>query len=346
MKERPILFSGEMVRAILRGDVSQTRRVIKSVKGVREFFMAEGDIADVQAMLNRRPVNAPFLLPHCPYGQPCDRLWVKHVSNVFPVYFKPIPGWEDRYAAGTDGIIYSIDHGRPDPLQGSPSSKGYLTVSLSRGARETKAVHKLICETYYGSPPFKNAQVRHVDGNQTNNRPENLDWGTQEQNWQDRKAHGRGMGEEHHASKLTAIQVAEIRTSELSQLALATYYGVSQSTIWAIRAGQTWSNHCVAPRNLPSFHLWQSSIFMPKWASRITLEITGVRVERLQEITPNDVLAEGMTVFGKPVNDTIAYKIILDQKFIKLWDSINAKRGYPWDSNPWVWVIEFRRIEP
>lgn len=76
---------------------------------------------------------------------------------------------------------------------------------------------------------------------------------------------------------------------------------------------------------------WRSSIFMPAWASRITLKIRDVRVERLQSITEADALAEGII----PFSATAA----LDYK--GLWDDINAKRGYPWESNPWVWVIDF-----
>jgi hypothetical protein len=72
--------------------------------------------------------------------------------------------------------------------------------------------------------------------------------------------------------------------------------------------------------------MWTSSIFMPRAASRITLEITGVRVERLQDISDEDSIAEGA---GYP-----------SQKFMALWQSINGKES--WDSDPWVWVIEFK----
>ncbi len=71
------------------------------------------------------------------------------------------------------------------------------------------------------------------------------------------------------------------------------------------------------------------SIHMPRWASRITLEIAGVRVERLQDITDDDAKAEGVGGVGT---------------FGVLWNEINAKRGYGWDINPWVWVIEFEKV--
>ena len=93
---------------------------------------------------------------------------------------------------------------------------------------------------------------------------------------------------------------------------------------------------------------WKSSVFMPRWASRINLEITGLRVERLQEITEEDAVAEGIEEwqgmfreYDKPdSNPGWARDPILSYQ--TLWDSLNAKRGYGWETNPWVWVIEFR----
>ena len=74
---------------------------------------------------------------------------------------------------------------------------------------------------------------------------------------------------------------------------------------------------------------------MPRWASRITLEITDVRVERLQEIDIHDVIKEGIKV------DSIAGF----SRFKGYWDSLYAKKPeYQWKANPWVWVIEFVHI--
>lgn len=80
---------------------------------------------------------------------------------------------------------------------------------------------------------------------------------------------------------------------------------------------------------------WRPSIHMPRWASRLTLELTGVRVERLQDITEADAIAEGVT--SPPGWANVP-------GFAVLWNSINAARGYGWDANPWVWVVEFRRL--
>jgi len=82
------------------------------------------------------------------------------------------------------------------------------------------------------------------------------------------------------------------------------------------------------------------SIFMKRKYSRIALEVTGVRVERVQDISDCDSLAEGI----KPLD--VAARGYIDARvaFRVLWDSINAKRGYSWDTNPWVWAVEFMMI--
>jgi len=82
---------------------------------------------------------------------------------------------------------------------------------------------------------------------------------------------------------------------------------------------------------------WTNSMFMYKWASRITLEITEVRVERLQEISQDDIKAEGV----KPEYTMPGGELTGRYSFQLLWNSLNAKYG--WDTNPWVWVISFKR---
>jgi hypothetical protein len=93
------------------------------------------------------------------------------------------------------------------------------------------------------------------------------------------------------------------------------------------------------------------SIHMPRWASRLSLEVTGVRVEQLQDITEDDAFAEGILeldgsmdevdlghrakVMGIPSTEGRVW-------FAQLWDSINADHA-PWASNPWVWVVSFRK---
>ena len=89
---------------------------------------------------------------------------------------------------------------------------------------------------------------------------------------------------------------------------------------------------------------WRPSIHMPRWASRITLEVVSVRVERVQEITPEDAEAEGIALTAKEQASTNSASKFCP-KFRFLWDSINVKRGYGWAVNPWVWVVEFKRVD-
>ncbi len=116
---------------------------------------------------------------------------------------------------------------------------------------------------------------------------------------------------------------------------------------------------------------WRPSIYMPRWASRFTLEVTDVRVERLQEITEEDARAEGVAprvfeswtwcnrarkqtfeTFVPECGDPGAELLYHDRRetlsaregFYSLWETINGERA-SWASNPWVWVVSFTRME-
>lgn len=193
--ERPILFSGPMVRAILEGRKTQTRRVIEPQPqklNAAEFKWRDG-LCDLDWMLN-----------HCRYGQPGDRLWVREA----------------------------------------------------------------FCN--YGSGPVFRADVKDGSGGP-----------------------------------------------------------------------------------------WKPAIHMPRSVSRIELEVVGVRVERVQQISEEDAQAEGTVIHENPKcgiglgRHMYAYspgnhhewELTATQAYCRLWDSINADRGYSWEKNPWVWVIEFKRAE-
>ncbi len=87
------------------------------------------------------------------------------------------------------------------------------------------------------------------------------------------------------------------------------------------------------------------SIFMPRKYSRITLEIVKVRVERLQEISEADAIAEGCPGHEREISQTASAWIRPEWEYRDLWDSLNAERGFGWAVNPWLWVVEFRRLE-
>jgi hypothetical protein len=86
------------------------------------------------------------------------------------------------------------------------------------------------------------------------------------------------------------------------------------------------------------------SISMPREAARIFLKVTDVRVERLRDISGFDCEAEGI---GEPYGcrSDSDYEFKMRTAYKDLWNTLDAKRGYSWESNPWVWVISFRRTE-
>lgn len=90
----------------------------------------------------------------------------------------------------------------------------------------------------------------------------------------------------------------------------------------------------------PESARWRPCIHMPRWASRITLEVTGVCIDRLQRISEADAKAEGVDPYEQPCGPAHPHALA----FRELWDSFNGKRA-PWASNPWVWVVSFKRLE-
>jgi hypothetical protein len=117
-----------------------------------------------------------------------------------------------------------------------------------------------------------------------------------------------------------------------------------------VHRGHDWRDALFAADGLTQVDRWRPSIHMPRWASRITLEVTGVRVERLQAITEEDARAEGAAHRISPGGDLagafdvcetpINYRV----HFRDLWRDINGPDA--WDANPWVWVVAFKRVTP
>lgn len=98
------------------------------------------------------------------------------------------------------------------------------------------------------------------------------------------------------------------------------------------------ADHPGDPRGLG----WKPSIHMPRWASRMTLVVDGVKVERVQDISEADAVAEGCGVPNTRL-DSVYSRWDSDPRdeFCNLWDGINAKRGLGWDANPWVCALSF-----
>lgn len=152
---------------------------------------------------------------------------------------------------------------------------------------------------------------------------------------------------------------------DIMQYPLDCPYGQPGDRLWV---RETWASHPqlnkVKPKHLncaeiyyratcdnDSHYSWRPSIHMPRWASRITLEVTGVRVERVRDITAEDAVKEGWQedcgwdnfTNGQVFRSDTPVSVI---DFAYLWDSINAKRGHSWESNPWVFVVEFKVVQP
>lgn len=131
------------------------------------------------------------------------------------------------------------------------------------------------------------------------------------------------------------------------------WMSMTGNKIYDYRADPYYSAYPAEPDGLP----WRPSIFMPKLAARIFLRVTDVRCERVQEISDDDAIKEGCAGavcdclhFGRGVHGcescmNTGWQDPPTLEFMDLWDGLNAKRGYSWASNPWVWVISFERCE-
>lgn len=332
MADRPILFSAPMIRALIAGTKTQSRRGLKMPEGpIDAIFQQDGVWWTGDALTGEKDGEIPIR--------------IKIGERLFPAMI--IPSLNRNYCADTHGRIWSRARDGETWRMLSPgkTSKGYLSVTPAHEGRyRTRLVHDLVAEAYYGDRPSKDCQIRHLNGDQDDCSPENLDYGTQEDNWTDRAAHGRGAGDSHHASVLTTEQAAEIRSSAESQRALARKFGVAQSTIWEVKNNRTWRQDSVPkPPN------------MPRWASRLTLTVTDVRVQRLQEISEEDARSEGAyvgKVTGRVADDhaTMAFGqwfFTARTWYSDLWDRINGTGA--WAANPWVvaysFSVERRKID-
>ena len=121
-------------------------------------------------------------------------------------------------------------------------------------------------------------------------------------------------------------------------------YKASEQQSWTQQTHRVPIEKCNKPAVVDK---WTPSIHMPRWASRITLEITGVRVERLWDITEDDAKAEGCTFealrFKPDTREVEEMGHTAVHQFGGLWQSIYGADS--WQANPWVWVIEFKRVE-
>jgi len=105
---------------------------------------------------------------------------------------------------------------------------------------------------------------------------------------------------------------------------------------------QTILYRATKPGYLPDSVKWKSTVTMPQWASRIKLEITDIRVEKIQDISEEDAEAEGVDFMRHYPDSDPSFKAKM--LFEGLWDSVYEKKGYGWDTNCYVWVREFKKM--
>lgn len=294
MKERPILFSGPMVRAIIEGQKTQTRRVVTpqwdQQADVKEMSATTPEGWQTSGHSGRwwcaGEANSDEVV-RCPYGIPGDRLWVRETF------------WgKHDVEYGDYGVLYSnapcLDVGK----EFHPGIDYCATPEAFNPPRGEEARGRPIVKhekeepgTWWLAPPDK---------------------------WD-------GTDEDH-----------------------------SKNGSWVFLP---WPE---------AEYTKHPSIHMPRWASRIDLEVTGIRVERIQDITEEDAKAEGVQIpvtteqcppgMCRPlVNALTPYRPgprgitqhnLYRAEFAFLWDSINGKRGFSWEKNPWVWVVSFKLLRP
>jgi hypothetical protein len=265
MKERPILFSGPMVRAILAGTKTQTRRVVKH-QGDMEFDPRDPHYGPYWLAYAAGDLDGEDAKVRCPYGVPGDREWrTGHITA---------PGW------------YCV--------------RGLLDESIGG---DTRAVW--VNPEWFTWGFDQNDDPESI-GLDTNITPENVQW---------KRPGNRLWVRETWAYERDGTRCPD----DTGILYRATDPG--------------WDDEETGLR-------WRPSIFMPRWASRILLEITEVRVERLQEISAADCWAEGIESAGW---DCERYGSVVEC-YRDLWESISG--AGTWAANPWVWVVSFKRLQP
>ena len=377
MRERPILFSGPMVQAILAGRKTVTRRVVAE------------SISDVYLLTD----------------EGSSHVWSRHLAGQWSGVEEDsersergLQGWKRRssvlahkvqgfWAKGVRGLV-SLEGGNwvpsiPDSLTKPQECEGDTQrahVDL-RSIPRHQAIQNSAGETsgwYEGQQPAKQPGMGHT-GRELERSP--TSWNVQRRGAplgvevDQRGAGAHSLGNQDGALQSTTgrPRTTHVAKRNLRNCPFQCGHKLWVKETWAARDGRydwapsvrdvdqdrdeiVYRASCLTPR-APAPPRWFSPIYLPRWASRITLEVVSVRVERLQEITEEDARAEG--VHGRLQADlhgrhTLAPELFASgpnmphqsvrarNVFRDLWDQINGKLA-SWESNPWVWRVEFRR---
>ena len=297
MKEHPILFKSDMIKAILDGRKTQTRRVIKKAAAAT-LVMTINNRSDQWGIMSDKigTFCAPAQPGHhvqyddvfCPYGVPGDRLAQRPTkAGWYDVRWEPRDKWE-RIWLWEGGKCWGRDRS-DDP----------------------EAVDQDIID------------------------PDKIEWKTPgDRLWVRESYHLKSIGDDF----IELIYAAD---------------GTGKSCYIddPCAEDEKRAMEILSRDNERDFLGYHPSIYMPRWASRITLEVLSVRVERVQEISGEDCCKEGAITLTelnqriKRADDTPFHEQNAREArrvFRNLWDSINAARGYGWDKNPFCWVVEFK----
>lgn len=316
-KERPILFSGPMVRALLAGQKTQTRRVMKTPP------------------ISVEPYSTPNVTMHKRNGELLDKWYIFDEETSAQIEFrrpevnrKPTKAQIRRHKEWVRGYRYD------------------------RPTRWT--VDEIVGLCPYGAPGDR-LWVREAFWGKHDT--EFGDYGTVLYN-----STALSLGEEFHPG-IEHVASPECLNPPIveGEQTVFPYDGEIVPGDWWLAPPSEW-NGTDDYKNRgrweflpwsPGFYSKHPSIHMPRWASRITLEITGVRVERLQDISEADAKAEDCRADEDPYwrptysDPDSGGNPSARLSFEYLWSTIHAADGpNGWAANPWVWVVEFKRITP
>jgi len=320
VKERPIILSTEMVRASLEGRKTMTRRPLKPQPKYKPF-QVNGDKSQNWYNENREYPKHGNMMSHtwkCPYGEPGDRLFWTMAAPSWAGQTPEERFWARVYKTNTcwewlGQVSGHAKHGRFKIGQMEISTHRYSWIIHHGNPGSMKVLHK--CDVGWCV------------------NPAHLYLGTDKDNRKDQSERDRIRylhGDDNPASKITRKEADKIRqlyNDGIRQKDLAQKYNIHQCQVSRI------------VNNLRQ--VGQTSTELPLLGSR-WLEITGVRVERLQEIMEEDAQKEGI-LFKVPARLKTGggYR----RTFEALWDSLYTKKPeYQWEKNPWVFVISFKRV--
>ena len=389
-RERPILFSAPMVRALLAGTKTQTRRV---VKGAPEDWSPVQPQVYAPTIVDRHGDEQPGPDAfgagdeqgdhwiRCPYGQPGDSLLCYHCAHEHQsraetnssVTERRLHGGVGRadlqphqvqriWAKGVGGLVSPEG---PHDAQGLPDD---LDVTRERESHEVSASADLHGISRHaanrldgGAAPEWRCDRQQAGEPLLGNSRGKL--AGQAGTWAgdgrgeapSRQVHGRGAGAHPVGDSQRLVQPTSRSACSRCGAGINSGHRVGGDRLYV---RETWAaphayDH-LPPRLIPTdarIHyaatedrgglLWRPSIHMPRWASRITLEVTGVKVERLQNISEADAIAEG-TPGGHGAIPGYSYNATPTEHYKWLWESINGPGS--WDANPHVWCVSFKRL--